>query len=75
MVPTLLLFGLVLGRWWRTTLLAALIGWPLLLLVTTAIEPGWTILGAAAIGVVNTGVGVLIHQAVLWWLRTWRPSR
>jgi hypothetical protein len=33
MIPTMILFGLVFGRWWRVTLVAAALGWPLLLVV------------------------------------------
>ena len=69
MVPTLLLLGLVLGRWWRTTLLIAVLGWPLLLLVDGTIEPGRNVAGAALVALVNAGIGVLVHQAVRWCLR------
>ena len=69
MVPTLLLAGLVLGRWWRATLVVAVLGWPLLLLATDVIEPGWNIAGAAVIAVVNTGIGVLVHQGLRRLLR------
>jgi hypothetical protein len=73
MVPTLLLLGLVLGRWWRTTLLVAVLGWPLLLLVDGTIDPGWTIAGAAGLAAVNTGIGILVHQGLRWCLHR-RPT-
>jgi hypothetical protein len=65
MIPTLILFGLILGRWWRFSLIAAAIGWPLLLVATDVMgfEPG--LLGAAGIAVINTGIGVLVHQTAL----------
>jgi hypothetical protein len=62
MIPTLILFGLIFGRWWRLSLIAAAIGWPVVLVATEVMgfEPG--LLGAAGIAVINTGVGVLVHQ-------------
>lgn len=65
MIPTMLLFGLVLGRWWRLSLVAAAVVWPAILLVTgtMAVEAG--LLGAAGLAAVNAGVGVLAHQGVL----------
>ncbi len=74
MVPTLLLFGLLLGRWWRPTLLIAAVGWPLLLLAQGIIEPGRNLAGAAGIAVVNTGIGILLHQGVRRLVRSRRPS-
>jgi hypothetical protein len=74
MVPTLLLLGLLLGRWWRTTLLIAVVGWPLLLLVDGAIDPGWGLAGAAGVAAVNTGIGVLVHQALSWCVRRLRHT-
>jgi hypothetical protein len=64
-IPTLIMFGAVSGRWWRVTFLASALGWPLLLLVTGAwsIEPA--LLGASALAVLNTGAGVLIHRGIL----------
>ncbi len=62
MIPTLILFGLVFGRWWRSTLIAAAIGWPVLLLATGVMHAGTGLLGAAAWAIVNTGAGVAVHQ-------------
>jgi hypothetical protein len=64
MNPTLILVGLVFGRWWRLTLIAAIIGWPVLLLATGVMHIQLGLLGAAELAAVNTGVGVAIHQAV-----------
>jgi hypothetical protein len=65
MVPTMILFGLVLGRWWRSALLLGALIWPALLLVdgVYGVEAG--LLGAAAIGVTSTALGVALRQAVL----------
>ena len=65
MIPTLILFGLVFGRWWRLSLAAAALAWPVVLVATgvMSVEPG--LLVASALAVANTGVGVLIHQGIL----------
>lgn len=74
MIPTLILFGLVFGRWWRTSFVVAAIGWPVVLVVDGAmkVEPG---LGAAAVlAAVNAGVGIVVHQAVLRSVRVLRRA-
>ena len=65
MIPTLLLFGLIFGRWWRLSLIAAAIGWPLLLVATGVMRLSPGLLGAAGLAVINTGIGALVHQAGL----------
>lgn len=65
MIPTLILFGLVFGRWWRLSLVAAAVGWPVLLLATDTMDVEAGVLGAAGLAVVNAGFGVLVHQGVL----------
>jgi hypothetical protein len=72
MIPTMLLFGLVLGRWWKTCLLVGTLGWPLLLWFDGIIESPNEFLGAAGLAALNTAVGVAIHQSLLHlfsWLR------
>jgi hypothetical protein len=64
MIPTMILFGVVFGRWWRITLAAAALAWPLLL-VATDVVGNISLIGAAALAVVNAGAGVLVHQGVL----------
>lgn len=66
MIPTMILFGLVLGYWWRTALVAGALGWPLLLLATGILGSGGAFLAAAALGFLNTLVGVAVHQGVLF---------
>lgn len=65
MIPTMIVFGLIFGRWWRVTLVASALGWPLLLVVTDVAGIDFALLGAAVLAVVNAGVGVLVHQGVL----------
>ena len=74
MIPTLILFGLVFGRWWRLSLATAAVGWPALLVATDVMgmEPG--LLGASGLAIANAGVGVLIHQGVLRVIRKLRRS-
>src|SRR5258708_16767428 len=69
------MFGAVFGRWWRVTLLASALGWPLLLVVTAAMSIEPALLGASALAVLNTGAGVLIHRGILHAGRTlWRAA-
>jgi hypothetical protein len=73
-IPTMILVGVVLGRWWKVALVVAALGWPLLLVVTglMGVEPG--LLVASALAVVNAGVGVLAHQGVLHVYRSARAA-
>jgi hypothetical protein len=64
-IPTLIVFGLVFGRWWRSCLIVAAIGWPVVLVLGDVMGFEWTLLGAAALAAVNTLVGVLAHQGIL----------
>lgn len=72
MIPVLLFLGVVLGRWWRTALVASAIGWPAVLLATDVMDLEPVLLAASALAVVNVGVGLLLHHAVAW---TWRSVR
>lgn len=65
MIPTLIVLGLLLGRWWWQTLLAAAVGWPLLLVMEGVITADAGLAGALVFGVGNAAAGVLMHQAVL----------
>lgn len=64
-IPTMILFGLLLGRWWKAAMIVGTIAWTVLLwsqgLLTTPLE----IIGTAALALANTAVGVLVHQLVL----------
>jgi hypothetical protein len=62
-IPTLLLVGFVLGRWWRVVIPAAAIGWAVLLIVT-GVDSGLSFAVAAALlGAINVAVGVAVFQA------------
>lgn len=73
MIPILIVCGVVLGRWWPVPLVAAAVGWPILLVATgfMTVEPA--LAGASGLAVLNTAVGVLIHQGVLRVVRWVRP--
>ena len=75
MIPTMLLFGLVLGRWWKTCLVVGTLGWPLLLWFDNIIESPTEFLGAAGLAALNTAVGVAIHQSLLHLFRWLRKDR
>ena len=74
MIPTLIVLGLVLGRWWWLPLGISAVGWPILLVATGVmdIEPG--LLAASGLAVLNAGVGVLVHQGILWTVRQVRRA-
>ena len=67
MIPTVILLGLVLGHWWKTTLVVAAVGWPLLLVATGIDIDPQAFPAAAALAVANATIGILVHQA-LWML-------
>jgi hypothetical protein len=69
-IPVLIVFGLVFGRWWRLSLTAAALGWPVVLVATGVMDVELGLLGASGLAVANTGVGVLIHQGVLRLIRS-----
>jgi hypothetical protein len=64
-IPILVVLGLVLGRWWWLSLVISSVGWPVLLVATDAMNVGPSLLAASALAVLNAGVGVLVHQAIL----------
>lgn len=72
MIPTLLFWGLVVGRWWMIPLAAVV--WPVLVRdVCTTLDCR---LGASALGAVNVALAVGIHQLVrLAWRRARERTR
>jgi hypothetical protein len=67
MIPTLLVLGAVVGRWWSVP--AGALGWVVLVALVGDCGPDcWP--AAAAFGWLNTGVGVALRKAVgLAWRR------
>jgi putative effector of murein hydrolase LrgA (UPF0299 family) len=64
MIPTLLVVGLALGRWWRVVIPASVVGWVVVLLATDVGSGPAFMLGAAAFAAVNVTVGVLVNVGV-----------
>lgn len=74
MIPTLLLIGLLAGRWYAVAL--AGLAWPLLLGLDGILGSPEQYAGAAAFAVANTAVGVAAHKVVAWSLRqAWGKAR
>lgn len=65
MIPTMILLGLVLGRWPLVAIVIAALGWPMLLVVTDVVAFDAGLLEAAALAAANAAVGVLVHQGGL----------
>jgi hypothetical protein len=61
----MILVGLLLGRWWKLALVVGTSAWTVLLLSQGLLATPTEILGAAVLALVNTGVGVLVHQFML----------
>ena len=61
MIPTVLVAGLVLGRWWWQTLLAVAITWPVVVVTAGDVGPA-TIPAAAVVGTANAAVGVAANR-------------
>lgn len=65
MIPSMVLFGLVFGRWWRYAVPAAALGWPIVLVSTGVMRPEVALLEAGGLAALNTAAGVLVHQGLL----------
>lgn len=63
-IPTLLLVGIVFGKWWRVSIPVATVGWALLLLATGVVSDLAHFAGAAWFGFINVTIGVLVFQVV-----------
>lgn len=63
-IPTVLLIGLVFGRWWRVSVPVAIIGWPVLLIATGVDSGVWFAVGAGLLAGANVVAGVLVNRLV-----------
>lgn len=61
----MMLFGLLLGRWWKFALIVGTSAWTVILWSQGLLATPTEILGAAALALVNTAIGVMAHQLVL----------
>jgi hypothetical protein len=75
MIPTMLLYGLILGRWWKTCLVVGSLCWPLFLWLENIIDTHNEFLGATGLAALNTAVGVALHQSLLRLLKWLRKDR
>jgi hypothetical protein len=74
MIPILLLIGLLAGRWYVVGIAA--VAWPHTLGLDGTLTGYEQYLGAAALAMANTAVGVAVHKAVVWPLRlAWGKTR
>jgi hypothetical protein len=64
-IPTMILFGLLLGRWWKTALGVGTASWAVLLWTQGLVDSPAEIAGAAALALANTAVGVMAHRGLL----------
>lgn len=69
MIPTMILLGLALGRWWWLALLVAGVAWPAMLVWADVVTLTPALMAAGALAAANAAVGVLVHQAVLHGVR------
>ena len=63
MIPTLILFGFALGRWWKVTVPIAAVGWPLLLVMSDIDLDRSEVADAAILGMANAAVGAALYLA------------
>jgi hypothetical protein len=73
-ITPLIAFGLLFGRWWRTTLVVAAVGWPAILAVDGTVTTPVAAFASGLAGLVNAGVGVAVHRTVLHLTRSVRTS-
>jgi hypothetical protein len=76
-IPTMIVFGFVFGRWWRWSILAGGIVWVVLLLASRWMggshSSAWV--GAILLGVANTAVGAGLFLLARLVVRMFRPAR
>jgi hypothetical protein len=65
MIPTMLVYGLLVGRWWRFAVVSSAVIWPVILLSDGVTTSPWVLLAAAGFGAANAAVGAVVHQAIL----------
>lgn len=75
MIPTLILLGLILGRWPLQALLACSLGWALLLALDGIISTLPGLLAALLFAAGNAALGVGIYQLGRFTLRAARRVR
>ncbi len=74
MVPTMIVFGLVLGRWWRSAILFGTAFWMVVVAAVTGASTAGALGAAAAVGAINATAGAAAHQGGLWLVRRARRA-
>jgi hypothetical protein len=72
MIPTVIVVGLVVGRWW--VLAVAAVGWVVLLAATGITGDAGSLAVGAGLAVANAGVGVAVHKGVAALFRALRAA-
>lgn len=72
MIPTLLLVGAVLAKWWWQTVLAAAVLFPALLWATGTIDRPGQVAVAAGLAAANVACAAAITRGLI---RIWRDAR
>ena len=80
MIPIMILFGLVFGRWWKSATISGAVLWPVILVVASMAGradtiDGAVVLAAVVLGAANTAAGVVVHQTILRFIRLVRRKR
>jgi hypothetical protein len=70
----MVVFGLAFGRWWRTALAIAALGWPAVLIAMGIVDTLASSVAAAGLSLLNAGLGVLVHQGLLRLARQTRAT-
>jgi hypothetical protein len=66
-IPTLLVVGLLAGRWYAVPL--AVVAWPLILVLVGVTTDPLSLAGGAGLAAINTAVGVAVHKVVVCLVR------
>lgn len=74
MIPTMILFGLFVGRWWKSAIIVGAILWPTMVAFIGSIGPA-EVVAAAVLGGLNTALGVAVHQTGRWLVGQARRGR
>jgi hypothetical protein len=69
MIPTVIILGILLGRWWRWSIPVLAAAWGVV--VAVDVGPSSIFVGAALLGAANAIVGVLVYQLFAWPLTRW----
>ena len=64
MIPTVLLFGFLFGRWWKIAIPAAILGWPAFLVADGVVHGLPFAVAAGLLAAGNVAVGALAFQLV-----------